>query len=97
MILVATSRAGMEGSFRISLLSNYRTEFQSVWPPDWLMAKGAMGVGPQGKLPKKKDSLFEKGVKLLMGRVEFEEDSDEEDKGGGDGEGGGRDVEKGKV
>lgn len=38
-------------------------------------------------MPKKKDSLFERGVKLLMERVEFQEDSDEEMGMGGSDEG----------
>ena len=34
---MATYLAGMEGSFQISLLTNYRALFDSFWPPNWLL------------------------------------------------------------
>lgn len=47
----------MEGSFPIRLLFNYRTEFQSAWPPYLLMAIDAKEIGSQAKLFKEKESI----------------------------------------
>jgi hypothetical protein len=37
MVLVGAYLAGMEGSFNITMVSNYRTEFLPVWPPAWMV------------------------------------------------------------
>ena len=36
VVLVGTYITGMESNFTLSLLSNYKTSFQQLWPPTWL-------------------------------------------------------------
>eukprot|EP00605_Chrysophyceae_sp_TOSAG23-4_P002684 GSChrysophyteH1.ASY1.ANO1.2961.1 assembled CDS len=36
-VLVSTYVSGMEGTFTVNMISNYRASFECVWPPRWLM------------------------------------------------------------
>jgi len=40
MVLVGTYVGGLEGNFSIKLLSNYRTHFEPLWPPRWMLKSG---------------------------------------------------------
>ena len=51
IVLVACYLAGMEGRFTISLLSNYKTEFNSVWPPVWILKGEKTGIPEDYKAP----------------------------------------------
>jgi hypothetical protein len=37
VVLVAAYVAGMEGNFKISVLSNHKAEFTPIWPPMWML------------------------------------------------------------
>jgi hypothetical protein len=36
VVLVGTYITGMENNFTLTLLSNYKTSFKQIWPPNWL-------------------------------------------------------------
>jgi hypothetical protein len=38
-VLISTYVAGLEGTFTVNMISNYRTSFESVWPPRWMMSQ----------------------------------------------------------
>lgn len=40
IVLVGTYTAGMEGKFSVSLSTNYRVSFESLWPPKWMVQPG---------------------------------------------------------
>jgi hypothetical protein len=37
IILIAPYMTGMEGNFTVTLLSNYKTVFEPLWPPKWMI------------------------------------------------------------
>lgn len=37
IVMPATYIAGMENNFKITVLSNHRAEFKSIWPPLWML------------------------------------------------------------
>lgn len=37
VVMVGAYMSGMEGQFKISVLTNHRTEFLPIWPPMWLL------------------------------------------------------------
>lgn len=91
IILVATSLSGMEGHFTISLLSNYRTDFDSLWPPHWLLNKEEMPTdaaksrsfagskGPAAKSKASGSSFFGSKVRTLFGGDDGDDQEEEED------------------
>jgi hypothetical protein len=40
VIIPAIYKAGMEGNYTLTVMSNGRTKFQSIWPPRWMTAGG---------------------------------------------------------
>eukprot|EP01038_Epipyxis_sp_PR26KG_P011932 gene11932-15972_t len=60
MILIATYIAGMEGSFRVNLISNNKTEFHPIWPPMWML-RG------EGELPA--DGLMDTNATLSNSKI----------------------------
>jgi len=38
-VLISTYVSGLEGTFTVKVISNYRISFESVWPPRWMVAQ----------------------------------------------------------
>ena len=38
-VLIGTYVAGLEGTFTVKVISDYRLSFESVWPPRWMLAQ----------------------------------------------------------
>jgi hypothetical protein len=55
VVLVGAYMTGMEGQFKISVLTNHRTEFTPIWPPMWLLKGEKEKVG-DGELIAAKDA-----------------------------------------
>eukprot|EP00606_Chrysophyceae_sp_TOSAG23-5_P000052 GSChrysophyteH2.ASY1.ANO1.1648.1 assembled CDS len=72
-VLISTYVAGMEGTFTVNMISNYRTTFESVWPPRWMMnheqtsedIMREMAQQTQSKMYSKLKKLGRKTQKLL--------------------------------
>lgn len=88
MVVVPCYVTGQEGNFTVSLVSNYRADFISIWPPMWMMKKTkSKELNLDSSLDKTiaagKDmsKAFRKGIRDLLGSGVAEDDgsgSDEE-------------------
>ena len=88
MVLVGVYRTGMEGHFTITMLSNYRADLISVWPPSWMLKVGGK-EDAKIDLNKEADSAeagaVEMGKKImknfrkLFGSGDAEQDSESDD------------------
>lgn len=94
VVIVPAYVSGMLGHFSISLVANFRNDFQLLWPPKWAFKcdKGKAGgdaagmsllldPGAKSNTDKKLDemsSFVRKGMKLLFGASAEDEASDDE-------------------
>lgn len=88
VVVVPTYLSGMEGNFTVSLVSNYRCKFYSIWPPKWMLKDENIGRahelldGGAGAAKDKIDQVgkyFKKASALLFGATSVDDSSDEED------------------
>mmetsp|Transcript_3801 Transcript_3801/g.8225 ORF Transcript_3801/g.8225 Transcript_3801/m.8225 type:complete len:1376 (+) Transcript_3801:50-4177(+) len=92
VVLVAAYVAGMEGNFKISVLSNHRAEFTPIWPPIWML-KGERQEEEKEIAPNEGSNKARtvvaapkagagwsigRGIKQLMGTDINDDDSDDE-------------------
>jgi len=85
IVMIAAYMSGMEGSFSVNMLSNYRTEFLPIWPPTWMLKGEKM---PENEIKNtianasaKTQNFISKGLKMLVGAGadNFDSESDLDD------------------
>lgn len=81
----------LETSSFIRILSNFRTEFLALWPPEWVLQKefehlppgsGAlMGNLNQDNRKTRKTGMFRNTMDILVGKKSQEDSDDESEEG----------------
>ena len=72
-VLVATYIRGMEGTFTVKLISQYRVNFESVWPPKWMMGQeqtsedvvNELASAAQNEVVQNLKKTWKKGMKIF--------------------------------
>ncbi len=62
VVLVGAYMSGMEGQFKINVLTNHRTDFTPIWPPTWLLKGERENVDVIGTDGLAKETAREKAI-----------------------------------
>ena len=62
VVLVGAYMSGMEGQFKINLLTNHRTDFTPIWPTMWLLKGERENVADLGSDGLAKETAREKAI-----------------------------------
>jgi hypothetical protein len=94
VVLIGTYVANLEGKFSVTLSTNYRVSFESLWPPRWVVQpgdlsaedvmkqmalKGVMELGKNFKEMWKNLMILRKDLLGTGANIDEEEDDDDED------------------
>ena len=72
-VLISTYVAGLEGTFTVKVISNYRLSFESVWPPRWMIAQEQnsddimreLAIQAQNEFTNNLKKIGKKGLKIF--------------------------------